>query len=504
MVRLTSHKHPSKREALIRRMLKHVKPKVAKIDNNPIYQYGLLIAITLLAAILRFYKLGKWSFWFDEVFTLNRALNNYSDFDAVVQTTLSHKFLPLSIILSGSVVNILGISEWSARLVPAIIGIISVPILYFPTKKIFGWRAAAIAALLLALSSWHIYWSQNARFYTALLFFYTLALFAFYFAIERDRPLYILIGYLLLYLAFSERFVAMWFVPVIATYLIVLKIAPFEKPAGFRVRNVLLIVLLPVIAIGIIEIISLLTTGSARFFTESFFSDFEFFLLYRNDDPARLLYLIVFNISFPATCLAFVSGIYLIVKKSRPGLFFFIAALIPVILIVLLNTYIFTKDRYVFLTLFSWLILTAVAVKELFAQTKGNAKLLAAGILILLIVSAASSSLLYYGVNNGNRRDWKNTFAMIEWQAKEEDVVVSFWPKLTDYYLGEEGLEWQNVNPEMILNSSNRFWFVLDSETISANETMKSWLDENAELIEVKYLRTPEDLYLRVYLYDPG
>ena len=485
-------------------MLKLVEPKVAKIDNNPVYQYGLLAAITLLAAILRFYKLGEWSFWFDEVFTLNRALNSYNDFEAVVQTTLSHKFLPLSIILSGSAVNILGTSELNARLVPAIIGIISVPVLYFPTKKIFGWRVAAIATLLLALSTWHIYWSQNARFYTSLLFFYSLALFAFYFAIERDRPLYILIGYVLLYLAFSERFVAMWFVPVIACYLIVLKIAPFEKPAGFRARNVLLIVLLPVIAIGIIEIISLLTTGSARFFTESFFSDFEFFLLYRNDDPVRLLYLIAINTSFPAMCLAFFSGIYLVVKKSRPGLFFFIAAMIPVILIVLLNPFIFTKDRYVFLTLFSWLILTAIAVRELFAHIKGNAKILAAGVLILLIVSAAGSNLLYYGVNNGNRRDWKSTFAKIESQAEEGDEFVSFWPKLTEYYLGEEGLDWQNVNPEMILNSSNRFWFVLDSETVFSNEAMKLWLDENAELIEVKYLRTPEDLYLRVYLYDPG
>jgi hypothetical protein len=53
------------------------------------------------------------------------------------------------------------------------------------------------------------------------------------------------------------------------------------------------------------------------------------------------------------------------------------------------------------------------------------------------------------------------------------------------------------------MNSSNRFWFVVDSETVWANDKMNTWLNDNADLIEVKYLRTPEDLYLRTYLYDP-
>jgi hypothetical protein len=201
--------------------------------------------------------------------------------------------------------------------------------------------------------------------------------------------------------------------------------------------------------------------------------------------------------------MAFFGGIYLILKKNRAGLFFFCAALVPVILILLLNPFVFTKDRYVFLTLFSWLVLTAVAVKELLANTKGNDKILATGVLVLLVAAEASSALLYYGVNHGNRRDWEGAFAMIEERAQEEDVVVSYWPKLVEYYLGEEGLEWQNVTPESVANSGSRHWFVIDSETIWANDQMAAWLEKNAELIDVNYLRTPEDISLRIYLYDP-
>ena len=47
--------------------------KLKAFDFNSGLQYWLLAGITLLALILRFYKLGEWSFWIDEIFTVNRA-----------------------------------------------------------------------------------------------------------------------------------------------------------------------------------------------------------------------------------------------------------------------------------------------------------------------------------------------------------------------------------------------------------------------------------------------
>ena len=71
------------------------------------------------------------------------------------------------------------------------------------------------------------------------------------------------------------------------------------------------------------------------------------------------------------------------------------------------------------------------------------------------------------------------------------------------YHTLNDGATWQNITPEIVMNSGNRFWFVIDSETVWANGMMYEWLNDNAELIEVKYLRTPEDLSLRTYRYDP-
>jgi hypothetical protein len=77
------------------------------------------------------------------------------------------------------------------------------------------------------------------------------------------------------------------------------------------------------------------------------------------DNPPRLLAAILYNISLPIVSLGLIGGLYLLLKKNRAGLFFLLSAILPVVLLVLLNPIMFTKDRYVFMTLPSRLILVA-------------------------------------------------------------------------------------------------------------------------------------------------
>jgi mannosyltransferase len=107
------------------------------------------------------------------------------------------------------------VNEWSARLASALIGIISIPILYFSIRKIIGSGAALILSILLAVSPWHLFWSQNARFYSSLMLMYTLAAFAFFWSMERNWPRYLLLFYALFYFALSERMIAIFLIPVI-------------------------------------------------------------------------------------------------------------------------------------------------------------------------------------------------------------------------------------------------------------------------------------------------
>jgi 4-amino-4-deoxy-L-arabinose transferase-like glycosyltransferase len=212
-----------------------------KLENRSI-QYLLLAVITLLAGLLRLYKLGEWSYWYDEIFSMR-------DVARIFEYSITNQQLSCWLIFAAT--SALGTTEFSSRLVPALVGTISVPILYFPTRKISNSPTAMLFALFLAISPWHLYWSQNTRFYTTLLLFYTLSLFLVYFAFEQDKPWYLVFALIFFGFAVMEREFAAMLVPVVAAYLIGIKILPFEKPLGLRLRNIL-ILLVPTTLIAVV------------------------------------------------------------------------------------------------------------------------------------------------------------------------------------------------------------------------------------------------------------
>src|SRR4030095_15459381 len=153
-------------------------------------------------------------------------------------------------------------------------------------------------------------------------------------------------------------------------------------------------------------------------------ADFDWFFLYRNGDPIRLLGNISFNIGIPLMALALFSGLFLITRRHGAGLLMTVNAVVPLVILMVANPFIFTKDRYVFMVLFSWMVLAAVAIRELLSQLTGQHKWLAIGVLALLLMDAGGNDLLYYRNNHGNRAEWKTVFYMIQNQGRPDDVVV--------------------------------------------------------------------------------
>lgn len=481
-------------------MFASLRDRTSNIINTVYLQYGLLFLITLLAVILRFYKLGDWSFWIDEISTINRAQIHYGNIEAVVgNIPPSRVWIPLSTILTAGTLNAIGVNEWSARLISAIIGVLSIPILYFPTKRVFGWQVALIAALLLAVSPWHLYWSQNARFYTSLMLFYSLASFAFFRWFDEDNLLYVPLFFLFLYLAMSERLLALLIAPVIICYLLIVWLLPEQKPPGLRLRN-LLILIIPVIVVGIIEGINFYNLGYFRFL-----GSFGDFFQQQTEDPFRQGTFIAYNVGIPLLTLSLFSGLYLLLKKNRAGIFVFLSASVPLILVILLSAFYFTEERYALVTLPFWIILAAIAVKDLYSQTKNYGKLLAVGVLILLLADAAGANLMYFHVNHGNRRDWRGAFALVQERRRENDVIVSTWPELGEYYLKQEVISWRDIGPDDVEKSNERTWFVVipDMAWFWGSEDFYWWLSRNGELINVQYLRRLDNTNLYTYLYDP-
>lgn len=104
-----------------------------------------------------------------------------------------------------------GTTEWALRLPSAIIGAATAWVTFLVGRRVFGPTAAAFAAGLIALHGFHIYWSQEARMYTAGAFFgllSTWALLGFVYE-ERRRKLFGVV-YILGILAMAECVEFVW------------------------------------------------------------------------------------------------------------------------------------------------------------------------------------------------------------------------------------------------------------------------------------------------------
>jgi mannosyltransferase len=124
---------------------------------------AFLIALTAAGAFLRFYGIGKECLWVDEIQTTWRVSLTLGRL--VDDLTLKPLFPPLYFVLLRAWGFLFGFNPAPLRSFSALWGIASIPLVYLLAREMFGRRAAAVASLLFAFSSFNIYYSQEAKMY---------------------------------------------------------------------------------------------------------------------------------------------------------------------------------------------------------------------------------------------------------------------------------------------------------------------------------------------------
>lgn len=152
-------------------------------DLSPAQARIGLAVILLVGSALRLHDLGE-GLWYDEILTLvwyARLPLGYivSTFDSQNQHML------YSVLAHGSLAA-LGDSAWALRLPAALFGIASLWATYWFGTKIATRRESLLAAALLTASYHHVWFSQNARGYSGLLF-WTLVTSALFLELVRAR-----------------------------------------------------------------------------------------------------------------------------------------------------------------------------------------------------------------------------------------------------------------------------------------------------------------------------
>src|ERR1700722_2916169 len=124
---------------------------------------AVLVALTVLAALLRLTTLSLQSFWLDEGYTLRLLQMPFEQMLRTVPKTESTPYLYYAVAWVWT--RAFGFSEYGIRSLSALAGIATVPVVYLAARWLAGRRAAAIAGLLVAVSPVMVWFSQEARAY---------------------------------------------------------------------------------------------------------------------------------------------------------------------------------------------------------------------------------------------------------------------------------------------------------------------------------------------------
>ncbi len=133
-----------------------------------------VVFLTILGATLRFYHLNS-GLWYDEIKTVLDSVR-LPLLQIITHFPGNNDHLLFSVLAHLST-TIFGEHSWSIRLPAVIFGIASIPMLYLVGITVTSRLEALLATSILTVSYHHVWFSQNARGYTALLFWVLLATF---------------------------------------------------------------------------------------------------------------------------------------------------------------------------------------------------------------------------------------------------------------------------------------------------------------------------------------
>jgi hypothetical protein len=153
----------------------------ALVSDRRLQALGGLVVV---AAILRFYRLGHQGFWFDEgntaqevSFTVGQMLTLLKHYESTP---------PLYYGIAWVWSRVFGDTELGLRSLSALVGVLAVPMAFTAASKLVSRRTGLVAAALVAFNPYLIWYSQEARAYSLAVLLTGAGLWAF--ACVRAQP----------------------------------------------------------------------------------------------------------------------------------------------------------------------------------------------------------------------------------------------------------------------------------------------------------------------------
>ncbi len=451
----------------------------------------LLSSIVMFGILLRFWNLGEWSFWIDEVFTVRDAQSLSPGSWQGIPNPIPYLAVKLSIALSSK-------SEWGIRLIPCLVGIAAIPAVFGLGRTLFNWRVGIWGSTFVACSSWHLFWTQNARYPVFTFLFAVLAAWAFYLSLERDSTLLTIGALISCVCLILSHTLSVVIVPALGVYAL---ISLLEKRSRKRWLNLLIFFFpfaMPVLALLLPQVRSYLFSGWGH-------NEWQ-------RSPFYIVLTLVHGVSIPIAVTAFFG--FLATPLNRSTRFLLCYAGVPLALFLIASQLQNVAGYYLFWTTPAYFIFSGVACERVWRAVKSQSAGTILGMLTpcVLVVTLLSQVYLYFQIEDGGRPRWREAFEAIQAEKRPTDTLVLSEPEMGRYYLPEltsiyiGGLlddqetfeaEWEN-------SGRDRLWFVVDVASFNvfdADVTVRSWIRERGHLVKTfPAFSRAKDRTIHIYL----
>ncbi|HUK92893.1 MAG TPA: glycosyltransferase family 39 protein, partial [Methanomicrobiales archaeon] len=393
-----------------------------------------------------------------------------------------------------------GESEAVLRLIPAILGILTIPVFYVLGSEILDRNTGIVGAALLAFSPFQIYYSQEARAYAPMLFFFSIAFYFFLRMIRswgrRDAILFGIFSAI----AFWTHFYA--FVPILALFIFALAMKAKEIAKDLRAAIpfavsalVFAVLTLPLIYFAVQ--LFLARTGGAPTFGVQGIATITLTITQLSGFSDILAIVLT---------LLFIIGVVSLFSRDRErALLLAFVFVFPLVLSVFLSYRMPMVPRYLIYLLAAFLPAVALPLRPVCSFVRSPK--LVYGVLILALV--INLPVLYPYYTTQQKDDWRGASRELTGLAAPGDLVVTlpgYLRQPLNYYYNngtagtfEYGFSRVgDIQAAVAANPGHAAWFVVTGDILSADpqglvlawlnqHAQKTWTDTNKGIFILKY-----------------
>lgn len=498
-------------------------------------RFSTFLLLMVLAALLRFYHLGTWSFGYDELFTILETNVFFGDIPVpdeylgggtIKPEDTQYYRLPRLLAASHTVhrlgYKLFGEDEFGSRVMTALLGTLSVGVIFLLAQPLMGYSGSVILALLVMLLPEHLLHSQCNRFYIQSFFLVSLVLLlGAHVAQKHSKAAAFWLGPAAIFLVLSNSLGGVIWGGVLVSLLVNAFCAKKSgEPCCSRGVSAIILLLLfwSMILLGIFVFhIIPLAAGWNNAATWGY-------------TPLHAVMALINMLGWPLFLISLLGIVYsLVFFRAGGNVYWFFLTFVSGISVLLLPIKIVYQPFYGFLFIFPFLVTAALFIREVckLLLTFSGVDSTSSGVLstssavlstssavlsassavlsashypfrVLLSISWAIAALLvnfpslYSYYQDGNRPDHRAAFQYVAEHWEDGDLLTGFMMGAAQYYIPDKTpripLRTENAAEKLqeILDTemggNRRLWIVLHSSRGGLGFPLRQWLSRHALL----------------------